>query len=165
LQIDADDFAGLADYLSGDLEPTAGRGAEIDDRISRLEQMIALLQFKQLVGGTRTVTFLLGFFVVTIAGIVGHRGWLESGFWTLCQFNGEKKAQPGKQVGLGNRNFLLVSARSLHLKFHPAINRSCPLGVLIDQRFALADACGRHAIGVDALGRKLFHHRLSAPLT
>ena len=51
MQIDADDFAGLADYLSGDLKPAAGRGAEIDDRIARLKQAIALLQFEQLLGG------------------------------------------------------------------------------------------------------------------
>ena len=58
-----------------------------------------------------------------------------------------------------------MSACSLDLKFHPTINRSCPLGVLIDQRFALANASSRHTIGVDPLGRKLLHHDLSAPLT
>ena len=51
---------GRADAGGRDLAPAAGRGAEIDDAQARLQQMVAVVDLDQLVGGARAIALGLG---------------------------------------------------------------------------------------------------------
>ena len=49
-----------ADALRRDLRPAAGRGAEIDDALARLQQAVLVVDLEELVGGARAVALALG---------------------------------------------------------------------------------------------------------
>jgi hypothetical protein len=99
LQIDTDDFAVLSDNPSGDLEPAAGRGAKIDDRITGSQKTVTLLQFKQFVSGAGAITFLLGFLVEAVVRVVNHFCSLNQLLGRSDRFNLKKK--PSLKVRLG----------------------------------------------------------------
>ena len=47
-------------HLGGDLQPSSGGGAQVQHRVTFLEERKAAIELHQLVGGTRAVPLLLG---------------------------------------------------------------------------------------------------------
>jgi len=64
--VDADDGPRLSHLLGGDLQPAAGRGAEVDDGVAALEQVRLLVDLFQLVGRPGAVPLLFRLVVVLV---------------------------------------------------------------------------------------------------
>ena len=65
-EIDPEDEAADGDLLEGDLHPTTGGGAEIEDGSGFVEEGVLVVELDELVGGTGAEAALLGELVVLI---------------------------------------------------------------------------------------------------
>lgn len=83
-EIDTDDERADGDALNGDLHPTSGGGAEIEDGVSAGEEGVLGIELDELEGGTRTEALFLGEMVELVQTMLSldlSHGVCESGVW------------------------------------------------------------------------------------
>ena len=86
VEVDSDDGGVEGHAFAGDLHPSSGCGAEIDEYCGVVEEVVFAIELYELIGGSGTISLLLCEVVVGIESLLRF-GFLAHGFVERSNYN------------------------------------------------------------------------------